>query len=275
MLEEATYETDLGVIHYWKTTDADMGKPWLVFLPGLTSDHTLFDKQMGVFDRRANTLVWDAPSHGAFRPFELDWTIDDCARWLHGILEAEGIEAPVLVGHSFGGYIAQAYIELFPGEARGFMAIDSAPLARSYYKPRNLLLMHHMLILYRFIPALRLRSWVAMDAAMTTEGRENMLQMMDAYTKREFSNVSAHGYRMRARAIEQGRAYAIECPAILLCGTNDKVSKNKYYNRLWSRESGISLLLVSQAGHNSPQDNPETINRSISAFLSLLGVPQR
>lgn len=271
MLEEATFDADKGAIHYWRTVDADASLPWLVFLPGLTSDHSLFGKQAGVFDGRANSLMWDAPSHGLSRPFPLDWTLDDLARYLHDILEAEGIEQPILVGHSMGGYVAQAYMDLYPGSVRGFIAIDSAPLGRIHYRRWELFVMRHMMVLYRMLPALRLRRWVARDAAITADGRNNMMSMMDAYTKREFSDVSAHGYRMRAEAVEQNRAYAIDCPAILLCGTNDMVSMNRRYNKLWTRESGVSLIFISKAGHNSPQDNPEAINRSISAFLSILG----
>ena len=51
----------------------------------------------------------------------------DKARWLDKILTAEGFAAPVLVGQSMGGYVAQAYAQLFPEKLKGFVSIDSAP----------------------------------------------------------------------------------------------------------------------------------------------------
>ena len=108
LLDEKVFPTQSGDIHYWVSQLPDGSLPWLVLLPGLTADHRLFDKQVEHFAGKANVLVWDAPSHGASRPFALTWSMDDLVRWLHGILEHEGIERPVLVGQSMGGYTAQA-----------------------------------------------------------------------------------------------------------------------------------------------------------------------
>ena len=46
----------------------------------------------------------------------MDFTLAQKAAWLHAILQAEGITAPVLVGQSVGGYLSQAYIQAYPGE---------------------------------------------------------------------------------------------------------------------------------------------------------------
>lgn len=75
-------------------------------MPGLTADHRLFDRQMEYFAGKPGMrcLVWDGPSHGLSRPFPLTWSLDDLARVLDGLLEQEGVEHPVLVGQSLGGY---------------------------------------------------------------------------------------------------------------------------------------------------------------------------
>ena len=54
-------------------------------------------------------VVWAAPGHAASWPFELYFSLMDEARWLEDILRAQGVEHPVLVGQSMGGYVAQAY----------------------------------------------------------------------------------------------------------------------------------------------------------------------
>lgn len=50
-----------GVIHYWMN-DFQPGRAVLVFLPGLTADHRLFDKQVEAFESTYNLLAWDAPA---------------------------------------------------------------------------------------------------------------------------------------------------------------------------------------------------------------------
>lgn len=60
-------------------SQATSTQPWLVFLPGLTADHRLFEKQVEHFIDKARLFVWDPPSHGESRPFALTWTMDDLA----------------------------------------------------------------------------------------------------------------------------------------------------------------------------------------------------
>ena len=127
MMEEKTFQTDLGTIHYWTVRT---GKPWLVFLPGLTADHRLFDLQIEELGREFSCLVWDAPGHGASRPFRLDFSMEDLAGYLQKILEREQIERPVLIGQSLGGYICQIYMRLDPDAAAGFVSIDSCSMHR-------------------------------------------------------------------------------------------------------------------------------------------------
>ena len=79
-MEKRTFRTPQGDIAYWVSRKGRPDKPWLVFLPGLTADHRLFNPQIAAFESKANLLVWDAPSHGESRPFELAWTLDDLAR---------------------------------------------------------------------------------------------------------------------------------------------------------------------------------------------------
>ena len=62
---EKTYATSHGVIHYWVSEKIDEKRHTLIFLPGLTADHRLFDKQIEYFEGRENVFVWDAPGHAA------------------------------------------------------------------------------------------------------------------------------------------------------------------------------------------------------------------
>ena len=48
LLKESTYQTPCGTIHYWSSI-LSLDTTTLVFLPGLTADHRLFDKQFKYF----------------------------------------------------------------------------------------------------------------------------------------------------------------------------------------------------------------------------------
>lgn len=262
-MEEKTYQTRLGTIHYWVSPGA--GTP-LVFLPGLTADHRLFEKQIAAFEGKYPLLVWDAPGHGASRPFRLEFSLDSKAVWLRAILRREGMEGPVLVGQSMGGYVAQCFLEHFPGTVSGFISIDSAPLKRKYLTSAELWLLKHTGLIYRPYP------WNALQkaglAVSTSEyGRNLMAQMMGEYTKKEYVALTVHGFRILAQAIERDRPYRIDCPCLLLCGEEDRAGSAKRYNRRWGAEEGLPLVWLEKAGHNSNCDAPERVNQLIEDFI--------
>ena len=269
-MNKKAFATGSGTVIYWTDALAGPDTPWLVFLPGLTADHTLFDPQLSHFAGRKNCLVWDAPAHGESRPYPLDFTMDDYARILHGILQTEGIERPVLVGQSLGGYVSQAYLDLYPGQVSGFVSIDSAPLKRKYYPTWEVKALRHTKGMYQAIPWALLKPWGTWGAATSERGRKNMRSFMDDYTKRAYVDLAAHGYRMLANAVEAERAYDIDCPVLLLCGEKDHAGDVKLFNRKWAAGEGIPLVWVPGAGHNSNVDAPDFVNEQIEQFVGRL-----
>ncbi len=239
-MDGRSFDAGIGAVAYWVDAVAGPDAPWLVFLPGLTADCTLFDAQIARFSGKVNCFVWDAPAHGLSRPYPLDFTMNDLARILHDILESEAIERPVLVGQSLGGYISQAFIDLYPGETAGFIAIDSAPLKRKYYPTWEVKALRHTKGMYQVIPWGLLKTWGSLSVATTERGRS---------------------------AIEAEGAYDIDCPMLLLCGERDHAGDVKVFNRRWASGEHASLVWVPHAGHNSNVDNPDFVNEQIEGFV--------
>lgn len=265
-MTEKIFHTTLGDIHYW-VSKAGGDRPWLVLLPGLTADHRLFDKQTEYFADKYNCFVWDAPAHGSSRPFRLEFYMDELTAYLHDIFEREGIDRPVLVGQSMGGYIAQAYIKRFPGEAVGFVSIDSAPLSRGYFSGWELALLKHAYWMYRPIPWGALIKLGSSGTAQSGYGRGLMESMMRAYSPKEYCKLAAHGYRLLSLAVEANGDHEPDCPALLLCGEKDGAGSSKRYNKAWTKKTGFPLVWLKGAGHNSNTDAPEEVNRLIETFI--------
>lgn len=268
-MKERIYETPKGNIYYW-INDCRIDKLCtLLFLPGLTADHRLFDKQLEYFEHRYNVFVWDAPGHAASWPFQLDFTLMDKAGWLQEIIELEHMEKPVIVGQSMGGYVGQAYMERFPGKLSGFISIDSAPLQRQYVTNIEIQLLKKMEPVYRHYPWKQLLHSGVNGCATSEYGRKLMLDIMKVYdgNQERYAKLSGHGFQMLANAMEADLPYQIDCPALLICGDYDKAGSTKRYNKAWHKTSGIRLEWVKGAGHNSNTDNPEMVNSLIDRFI--------
>jgi len=269
-MTEKTFDTDRGQIHYWLSDNIDSDAIMLVFLPGLTADHRLFDRQISFFEGRMNVMTWDAPSHASSRPFALDFNLFDKARWLDAIFEKENIRRPIIVGQSMGGYVGQAYSQLFPEMLCGFVSIDSAPLQRKFVTAAELWLLKHIEPVYRMYPWKALVNAGAKGVATTEYGRSLMRDMMQDYDKDEYAALVGSGYRMLAQAMEADLPYEIKCPALLICGDKDMAGSTKRYNKAWHNVTGIPIEWIHGAGHNSNTDAPESVNALIEKFLSKL-----
>ena len=230
MLKESTYQTPCGTIHYWSSI-LSLDTTTLVFLPGLTADHRLFDKQVEYFDGKYNIIVWDAPAHASSWPFRFD---------------------------------------LYPDRLAGFISIDSAPLQRNYVTAVEIWLLKRMEPVYAHYPWKLLLKSGTEGVATSDYGRNLMKEMMLVYDgdQHRYAQIAGHGFRILAEAMEKDLPYEIKCPSLLICGTKDHAGSCIRYNREWHRKTKIPLKWIEGAGHNSNTDKPEMINSLIEEFLS-------
>ena len=268
-MKEKTYKVACGTIHYWTNEEVN-SEVALVFLPGLTADHRLFDKQVEFFKDKYRILVWDAPAHASSWPFDFTFDLEDKARWLDGILLQEGIESPIIIGQSMGGYVGQMYSQLFPDKLKGFISIDSAPLQRKYVTAAEIWLLKRMEPVYFHYPWKALVKSGTNGVATSAYGRDLMRKMMTVYEgdKERYAKLSGHGFRILAEAMEADLPYENKCPALLICGEKDHAGSCIRYNKAWHNKSGIPIQWIKNAGHNSNTDAPETINYLIEKFIT-------
>jgi len=269
-MKRKKFKTSKGTIVYWTNEKKSDDVPQLVFLPGLTADHRLFIKQIQYFRYDYSVFVWDAPGHAFSYPFEMDFTLEDKARWLDEILIKEGFDHPIIIGQSMGGYVGQMYAELFPEKLAGFISIDSAPLQIKYYKNWELKSLEYTETMYRMYPWKLLMRHGTDGVATSRYGRGCMYRMMLTYDKDKprYAKLAGHGFCMVADAVKSERPFEITCPALLICGTKDHAGFTKRYNEAWAEQSGIPIEWVEGAGHNSNTDAPERVNEIIENFLA-------
>ncbi len=266
---ERIYTTDRGDIHYWIGEVSEQNVPQLVFLPGLTADHRLFEIQTGYFEGKYPFLVWDAPGHASSWPFDLNFSLMDKAKWLNEILIREHFDKPVIIGQSMGGYVGQVYAQLFPDKLTGFVSVDSAPLQREYVTGAEIWLLKRMEPVYRHYPWKSLLKAGCNGVAVSEYGRKLMHEIMMGYDgdQERYAKLAGHGFRILAEAMEAGLPYEIKCPALIICGEKDHAGSCIRYNRAWHKKTGIPIEWIKNAGHNSNTDAPDTVNELIETLV--------
>ena len=70
--------------------------------------------------------------------------------------------------------------------------------------------------------------------------------------------------------IERDLSYAINCPALLICGKKDKAGSCIRYNKAWHKDTNIPVEWIKDVGHNSNTDKPQIVNDLIEKLVSQL-----
>ena len=259
-LHEKSVSSEHGITYYW--TNIIQSDIALVFLPGLTADHHLFETQVSCFEDYFKVLVWDCPCHGKSRPYD-EFTYANVCYELDRILEIEGISRAIFIGQSLGGMIAQYYIDQHPTKAIGFVSIDSVPFG-DYYSKSDLFWLTQLEWMCKLFPDKILRSSMAKMCGATKNAQKRMLTMIASYSKNELCHLMYIG---EAAFIPENKNLNISCKSILLLGDKDKVGKVAAYNESWEQRTGFPLIMIQGAAHNANDDQPDKVNAIIRDFI--------
>lgn len=89
--------------------------PALVFVHGMGGGSGAWETQYQRFSDRYRVIGWDAPGYGGSDDFEAETPgVADYVGTLAAFLDALGVDAAHLVGHSFGGIMVTAFAKVHP-----------------------------------------------------------------------------------------------------------------------------------------------------------------
>ena len=265
-MEERYVESTRGKTVYWIGRNANPKAECIIFLHGLTADHTLFDKQILYFSSSCTVIVWDAPAHGKSRPYK-DFTYVNGAEELKKILDTEEIQSAVMVGQSMGGYHIQAFLLKYPERVKAFIGIDTCPFGLGYYSKSDMWWLRQVEWMLRCYPHKMLVNSIAKSVSKTDYACENMRKAIDPYSKDELCRLMGLGY---SSFTKENQDMKINCPVLLLVGEYDKTGKVKQYCEAWHKREDYPLHIVKGAAHNANADNFADVNKEMERFICRL-----
>lgn len=109
------------------------GKP-VVMLHGFLESSRIWDDFLPEFSKYGQVLTLDLPGHGQSECIQEVHSMELMAETVHGVLKAIGVKKADFVGHSMGGYVALAFLELYPDMVNSIMLLNSTPTEDSEEK---------------------------------------------------------------------------------------------------------------------------------------------
>lgn len=235
----------------------------VVLTHGAGLDRTTFDAQADALtDAGFRVLAWDLRGHGRSTLAEgTRVEAADLLADLDALLRACEVRAPVLVGHSLGGNLAQALARARPDRVRGVCVVDAGwntgPLTRT--ERLGLRLAAPMLSL---IPARSLPRLLARASATTPAAVDRAEAVFARMPKARFLEV----WRAVASFIEPDPGARSPVPLALVRGAEDRTGTIATAMPRWARAEGIAEHVIEGAGHIVTWDAPE---RSTHALLEI------
>lgn len=113
-----------GAKLYYKYFKKPKSRFTLVFIHGLTLNHSFWGPYIKFFKKKYPVLVWDLRGHGNSELGGAKFNHTTLAKDLSIILKKERIEKPILIGYSLGGGVAVEYYNQFPKNVKKVILIN-------------------------------------------------------------------------------------------------------------------------------------------------------
>lgn len=231
--------------------------PRVLFIHGAGGNALLWGRVLNCLPD-ADCLALDLPAHGR----SSGGPSSDLSTYTSAVLElvqALELRSLVIAGHSMGGAIALAVALHDPGRVRALILISTT--ARLLVSPA-------LLEQLAADPAAA-RQWIVetgygpQTLAQTRRlGIQQLAQVAPEVLRGDF--LACSNVDLRPRLPE------IACPALVLCGSEDRLVSLKYARALQEGLPQARFQLIPAAGHMLPLEAPEAVAEAISAFLAAL-----
>lgn len=200
----------------------------------------------------------DFPGFGESSEPSTIWKIEDYTGLIEDFAKAEGIENPILLGHSFGGRVGILFASR--NAVRKLILVDAAGV-----KPHRSLKYYWKVYSYKTYKHL---IWLVM-------GKQRGENLLNRYrSKVGSSDYSSATPRMRAImsvVVNEDLKYcmsSIKCPTLLIWGENDTATPLADAKTMEKLIPDAGLVSFPGCGHFSFLDNPVQFAAVLKSFLS-------
>ena len=249
------------------------GKP-LVLISGLGYPHWQWHKMVPVLAEHFQVITFDNRGVGQSDKPAGPYTAQMLAQDTVGLLDALGIEKAIIVGHSMGGFIAQAMALDFPQRVEK-LVLCSTNFGGPHHVPVTPEAMK-VLSDVTSDPLTRFKNGLVVSTAPGWADKNP--EMIEEWIKWRVANpIEPAPYQAQlaiglsllpeAAAFED-KLQRLDVPTLILFGAHDKVVPPANADLLSKKISGSTVMIFPDAGHFFPIEIAEAASRAITDFAA-------
>lgn len=249
------------------------GKP-LVLISGLGYTLWQWHRMVPYLAERFQVIVFDNRGVGQSDKPAGPYTAQMLAADTVGLLEALNIEKAVILGHSMGGFVAQAMALDFPQRVEKLILCST-----NFGGPRHVPVTPEAMKVLTDVtsdPLTRFKNGLAVSTAPGwAEGNPKMIEEWVAW--RVANPIEPVHYQaqmtiglglMSETAAFEDKLPRLNVPTLILFGAHDKVVPPANADLLAQKIAGSQTVIFPDAGHFFPLEIPEAASRTIMDFAA-------
>ena len=246
--------------------DTGRGEP-LLLVPGLSGLGSFWANQVADFSRDFRVVVHDHRGTGRSTHSRIHYSVEQMADDVLRLMDALGIDAAHLVGHSTGGAVGQVIALDHPGRLRSLVLSATwagpDPYFQRLFESRKGVLLSQGIGAYLQASALFMSppAWISVNDALLTEQHRVALA--------EAAPVEVTASRIDAilRHDRRARLGEIRLPTLVVVAQDDVITPRLYSDEVASRVPGAKQLVLDTGGHAAPTICPGAYNAAVGSFL--------
>jgi 3-oxoadipate enol-lactonase len=241
------------------------GAPWLTLSHSLACSVRMWDEQIASFKDRYRILAYDTRGHGQSGAPAGDYTLEQLADDLKGLLEHLKISQTHYCGLSMGGMIGQTFALKYPGILQTLVLADTSsripPEAGPVWEER---------IKVAQTQGMQALVQPTLERWFTAPYRSAHPETMQRVGKL-IADTPVPGYVGCCRAIPKlnltARLKEIKVPIQIIVGADDQGTPVAMSQAIHDNAPGSRLDILPQAAHLSNIEQPQAFDRALGAFL--------
>lgn len=200
-------------------------------------------------------------------------TMEEFADDLCALLDRQQIARVTLCGLSMGGYIAWQFVRKYPDRLQSLILCDTRAVADSAEGAAgrrktadDVVVQGPGMVAEAMLPKLL--------SPRTAERQPDVVALMrDTILAQDPVGIAAALRGMAARPDASALLPGIRLPTLVIVGEDDKIATPDEMRGIAEAIPGATFVIIPDAGHMSPLENPAAFNLAVQKFLEAQGSP--
>lgn len=249
-------------------TAGGTGRDTVVLIHAVGLDLTYWDRQIEALTAYYRVVALDLPGHGRSARASHAGSITDLARVVASVIDDLSHTPVHVVGHSFGGMIAQELALSYPDRVRSLtLAATAAGFSdevREYLRSQSAAVRNQGVA--AALPSLPLSL-----SANTRQTRPDLLDRLIKTMLAMDAETYAAAWTEIANFDSSGQLGRIRCPTLVLVGEEDRNTPPDASTVLARAIPDAAMVIIPGASHMLPMEAPDRFNDELVRFLRSVG----